>query len=49
MTYILPSTKEQADKFIRQWGRDAFVRHCKNLGIPFEDCYLMVFGVMPKL
>ena len=47
MPHILPSTQEQADKFIRQWGRDAFVRHCRNLGIDFDDCYIMVFGKPP--
>ena len=48
MTYILPSTKAQADKLIRQWGQRAFVQHCRNLGISFEDTYIMVFGVPPR-
>ena len=36
-------------KAIRQRGLYATIRQAKNLGIDFIDCYVAVFGKMPKL
>lgn len=44
---MLPSTIELVTKLRRQMGDYAFVRHCKNLGIDFEDVYEFMFGKLP--
>lgn len=36
-----------ANKRIKQWGYSAFARHCRNIGVPFDDCYWMIFGKYP--
>lgn len=41
---ILPSTRKLVDSMIKQMGLYAFVGHCKNLGIPFEDVYIFIFN-----
>jgi len=35
-------------KTIHRMGQWAALRHCRNIGIPFEDCYWMMFGRFPK-
>ena len=32
---------------LKAWGHYAFTRHCVKLGIPFDDCYWMIFGRYP--
>lgn len=48
--HIHPNLKavSPSKKALRAWGHYAFARHCFNLGIPFEDCYWMIFGSYPK-
>ena len=36
-------------KAIHQRGLYATIRQAKNLGVSFIDCYVAVFGKMPKL
>jgi len=45
---MLPSSKKLVAKLRRQYGDRNFVRFCRNIGIPFEDCYEMMFGKEPK-
>ena len=33
----------------RQIGDYAFVRYCRNIGISFEDCYVLMFGKEPRI
>ena len=37
------------NKAIKQRGLYATIRQAKNLGVSFIDCYVAVFGKMPKL
>lgn len=46
---LLPSTKKLVAKLRKQMGDRMFVRYCRNLGIPFEDCYEYMFGHPPKM
>lgn len=42
-------SKEDLSRKHRQYGTWAFVGFCRNRGIPFEDCYEVVFGKKPKV
>ncbi len=37
-----------AAKAVRQWGLWAYARCCAKAGVDFVDCYVGVFGVMPR-
>lgn len=36
-------------KIVHRIGMDAAIRQAKNLGISFEDCYIMMFNRLPRI
>jgi hypothetical protein len=38
----------EAKRKLHQMGLWAYVRYCRNMGIDFIDCYVSVFGKMPR-
>lgn len=40
--------QEAAAKRIKQIGRWAFVRQCKNRGMSFTMCYYLTFNRLPR-
>lgn len=49
MTISLVITQKQASKLMKQMGKYAFIKWCKNLGIDAEDCIILVTGKMPTV
>ena len=37
-----------AAKAARNWGLWAYARFCEKAGVDFVDCYVGVFGMMPR-
>lgn len=35
-------------QMIKNYGWDAAIKHCRNLGIDFYSTYYMVFGRLPR-
>lgn len=46
--YKMNMMQEAAAKRIKQIGRLAFVRQCKNRGMSFTMCYYIIFGRLPR-
>jgi len=44
---LLDSTQILVSSLRKKYGDHNFVRYCRNLGIPFEDCYEMMFDKLP--
>ncbi len=36
-------------KLVRMRGMDATIRQAINLGLSFEDCYIMMFNRLPRI
>lgn len=36
-----------SNRKLKQWGYSAYARYCANIGIPFDDCYYMIFKRHP--